>query len=331
MLDINSRDGNKKKFVGSGGLGLITGRLSLEGPIIKDKSSFLIGGRSTYSNWLLKRLKTGEYNQSTASFYDVNAHISHEINEKNSLYVTGYLSQDRFRLFGDTIYAYQNQLASLKWKHTFNAKLYGTFTAAYTSYQYAVASVQVPLNAFDLTFGVRQGSGKAEFSYLLNARHTLDFGVSSIRYHLSPGTFQPRSSESLILPDKLEAEQGQESAIYVEDQFEVNPKLLITAGLRFSMFNYLGPKTVNQYLPDQPIDKLYDAGTQTYGSGKLIKTYGGPEYRVSLRQMLTSDLSLKVSYNTLRQYIHLLSNTMAASPTTVGRASTGRPNMVAAG
>ncbi len=323
VLDISSRDGNKKKFVGTGGIGLITGRLSLEGPIVKDKSSFLIGGRSTYSNWLLKRLDTGEYNKSTASFYDVNAHISHEINEKNSVYMTGYLSKDRFRLFGDTIYAYQNQLASLKWKHTFNAKLYGTFTAAYTNYQYAVASIQVPLNAFDLKFGIRQASGKAEFSYLLNDRHTLDFGVSTIRYHLSPGTFQPRSSESLILPDKLEAEQGQESAVYIEDRFEVNPRLLITAGLRFSVFNYLGPKTVNQYLPGQPIDKLYDTGTQTYTAGKFIKTYGGPEYRVSLRRMLTGDLSLKVSYNTLRQYIHLLSNTMVASPTDIWKLSDG--------
>ncbi len=323
VLDINSRDGNKKKFVGSGGIGLITGRLSLEGPIVKDKSSFLIGGRSTYSNWLLKRLDTGEYNKSTASFYDVNAHISHEVNEKNSVYVTGYLSKDRFRLFGDTIYAYQNQLASLKWKHTFNAKLYGTFTAAYTNYEYAVASIQVPLNAFDLKFGIKQVSGKAEFSYLLNARHTLDFGVSTIRYQVSPGNFQPRSSESLILPDQLEAEQGQESAVYIEDRFEVNPKLLITAGLRFSVFNYLGPKTVNQYLPGQPIDKLYDTGTQTYGAGEFIKTYGGPEYRISLRQMLTGDLSLKASYNTLRQYIHLLSNTMVASPTDIWKLSDG--------
>jgi hypothetical protein len=323
VLDISSRDGNKKKFVGSGGIGLITGRLSLEGPIVKDKSSFLIGGRSTYSNWLLKRLDTGEYNKSTASFYDVNAHISHEVNEKNSVYVTGYLSKDRFRLFGDTIYAYQNQLASLKWKHTFNAKLYGTFTAAYTNYEYAVASIRVPLNAFDLKFGIKQVSGKAEFSYLLNARHTLDFGISTIRYQVSPGNFQPRSSESLILPDKLEAEQGQESAIYLEDRFEVNPRLLITAGLRFSVFNYLGPKTVNQYLPGQPIDKLYDTGTQTYGAGEFIKTYGGPEYRISLRQMLTGDLSLKASYNTLRQYIHLLSNTMVASPTDIWKLSDG--------
>ncbi|MPR34981.1 TonB-dependent receptor [Salmonirosea aquatica] len=323
VLDISSRDGNKKKFVGSGGIGLITGRLSLEGPIVKDKSSFIIGGRSTYSNWLLKRLDTGEYNKSTASFYDVNAHISHEINEKNSVYVTGYLSRDRFRLFGDTIYAYQNQLASLKWKHTFNAKLYGTFTAAYTSYQYAVASIQVPLNAFDLKFGIKQASAKAEFSYLLDARHTLDFGLSTIRYGLSPGTFQPRSSESLILPDKLEAEQGQESAVYIEDRFEVNPRLLITAGLRFSVFNYLGPKTVNQYLPGQPIDKLYEAGTQSYAAGKFIKTYGGPEYRISVRRMLTGDLSLKVSYNTLRQYIHLLSNTMVASPTDIWKLSDG--------
>ncbi len=321
VLDINSRDGNKKKFVGSGGIGLITGRLTLEGPIIKDKSSFLIGGRSTYSNWLLRSLESQTYNKSRASFYDVSAHISHEVNEKNSVYLTGYLSNDSFRLFGDTLYGYQNQFASLKWKHTFNAKLYGSFTASQSTYRYAIASEQVPLNAFDLSFGINQMSGKAEFNYLLNAKHTLDFGVSTIHYKLSPGTFQPRSSESLIIPDALEAEQGQESAIYVEDRFEVSPKLLLTAGLRVSVFNYLGPKTVNQYVPGYPISKLYADGTQTYEAGKFIKTYGGPEYRLSARYLLSGDLAVKASYNTLRQYIHLLSNTMVASPTDIWKLS----------
>ncbi|WP_373515155.1 carboxypeptidase-like regulatory domain-containing protein [Persicitalea sp.] len=321
VLDITSRDGNKKKLVGSGGIGLITGRLTLEGPLVKDKSSFLIGARSTYSDWVLNRLKNDQYNQGKASFYDLNAHFSHEVNEKNTVYATGYMSNDFFRLFGDTTYTYQNKFASIKWKHTFNAKLFGTFTAALTDYRYAVASMRVPLNAFDLDFGIQQTSGKAEFTYLLDNRHTLEFGLSSIRYGLTPGTFQPRSSESLILPEKLEREQGQESAIYLEDNFEVNPKLLVTAGVRFSVFNYLGPKTVNQYLPGQPLDKLYEDGTTTYGSGKFIQTYGGPEFRLSARRLLAGDLSLKVSYNTLRQYIHLLSNTMVASPTDIWKLS----------
>ena len=321
VLDITSRDGNKKKFVGSGGIGLITGRLTLEGPLVKDKSSFLIGARSTYSDWILNRLENEQYSQGKASFYDLNAHLSHEINEKNTVYATGYMSNDAFRLFGDTTYTYQNKFASVKWKHTFNAKLYGTFTAALTDYRYAVASTRVPLNAFDLNFGVQQTSGKADFTYLLNNRHTLEFGLSTIRYNLTPGSFQPRSSESLILPEKLEREQGQESAIYIEDNFEVNPKLLITAGLRFSVFNYLGPKTVNQYLPGQPLNKLYEDGTTSYGKGKFIQTYGGPEIRLSARRLLTGDLSVKVSYNTLRQYIHLLSNTMVAAPTDVWKLS----------
>ncbi len=323
VLDISTRDGNKKKYVASGGIGLITGRLTLEGPIVKDKSSFLIGARSTYSDWLIKRLDNNEFNQGQASFYDLSAHISHEINEKNSVYATGYMSNDRFRLVGDTIYTYQNKLASLKWKHTFNARLYGTFVASYTDYRYAVASQQVALNAFDLKFGIQQANAKADFSYLLTDRHTLEFGVNTIRYKLSPGTFQPRGSESLILPDKLEDEQGQESAIYLEDRFEVSPKLLITAGIRFSVFNYLGPKTVNTYTPGFPPDKLYATGTETFDSGKIIKTYGGPEYRLSGRYLLSSDLALKVSYNTLRQYIHLLSNTMVPAPTDVWKLSDG--------
>jgi len=321
VLDINSRDGNKKKFVGSGGIGLITGRLTLEGPIIKDKSSFLIGGRSTYSNWLLKRLENASFNQSTASFYDVNAHISHEVNEKNSVYLTGYVSNDRFRLLGDTLYGYKNQFVSLKWKHTFNAKLYGTFVAAQSTYQYAIASERVPLNSFDLNFGINQSSVKAEFNYLLNDKHSLDFGASTIRYKLSPGSFQPRSTESLIVPETLEPEQALESAIYLEDRFEVNRKLLLTAGLRFSFFNYLGPKTVNTYVPGFPIERIYTLGTESYGAGEPIKNYGGPEYRLSARYMISGDLSVKASYNTLRQYIHLLSNTMVASPTDIWKLS----------
>ncbi|MCF2445605.1 TonB-dependent receptor [Dyadobacter sp. CY345] len=321
VLDINSRDGNKKKFVASGGIGLVTGRLTVEGPIIKDKTSFIIGGRSTYSSWLLGRLDDAKYNNSSASFYDVNANISHEINEKNSIYLTGYMSKDRFKLFGDTTYSYQNQLASIKWKHTFNTKLYGEFTASHSKYNYQMESQGLPLNAFDLKFDINQSQFKADFNYVLHPKHTLDFGVSSIYYKLHPGLFSPKGGESLVIQEELQQEQALESAIYLEDKFEVNPRLSITAGLRYSFYQYLGPRTVNKYVPGFPIDKIYEDGTQEYAAGKKIKGYGGPEYRLSLRYTIYDNLALKVSYNTLRQYIHLLTNTMTVSPTDIWKLS----------
>ncbi|WP_026631281.1 TonB-dependent receptor [Dyadobacter alkalitolerans] len=321
VLDISSRDGNKKKFVASGGIGLVTGRLTLEGPLVKDKTSFLLGGRSTYSSWLIKRLDNENYNKSSASFYDVNLHISHEINEKNSLFLTGYISDDRFRLYGDTLYSYQNQLGSLKWKHTFNDRLYSVFTAAHTKYQYAMGAAGLPLNSFDLKFDINQSNFKADLSYVLHPKHTLDFGLSTIYYKLHPGSFQPKGPESLIVPDELEPEQGTESAIYIEDKFEVNPRLSITAGIRYSFYQYLGPRSVNTYVPGLPIEYIYQNGVKEYGAGKKIKSYGGPEYRASVRYSVFDNLSLKVSYNTLRQYIHLLTNTMTVSPTDIWKLS----------
>jgi hypothetical protein len=321
VLDINSRDGNKKKFVASGGIGLVTGRLTFEGPIIKDKTSFLLGGRSTYSNWVIKALDNENYNKSSASFYDINLHVSHEINEKNSLFLTGYTSSDRFRLYGDTLYSYQNQLGSLKWKHTFNSRLYGVLTASHSKYQYAMGAAGLPLNSFDLKFDINQSNFKADLSYQLDPRHTLEFGGSTIYYKLHPGSFQPKGPESLIVPDMLEAEQATESALYLEDKFEVNSRLSISAGIRYSFFQYLGPKSINTYVAGLPIEYIYQEGVQEYKAGKKIKSYGGPEYRASVRYSVVDNLSLKLSYNTLRQYIHLLTNTMTVSPTDIWKLS----------
>ncbi len=321
VLEITSRDGNKKKFVGSGGIGLLTGRFSIEGPIIKEKSSFILGGRSTYSNWVLKKLKNPSFSQSRASFYDLNLHVNHEINEKNSISLTGYFSKDQFRFFGDTTYSYQNQLASLKWKHTFNAKLYGVFATTYSRYQYDIESARVPTNAFNLKFDISQSTAKADFTYFLHRQHTLDFGVNGVYYKLYPGTLQPSHPESLLIPDIMESEQAVESAVYIEDRFDVNPRLSLTAGIRFSMFNYLGPKTVYSYTAGLPLEKIYTEGSTTYQSGENIKTYQGPEYRLSARYLLNPTTSIKLSYNTTRQYIHLLTNTMVMSPTDIWKLS----------
>jgi hypothetical protein len=322
VLDVNGRDGNMKKIAGTAGLGLITSRINVEGPLVRDKSSFILGGRTTYSNWLMNLLPDdASYKGSKVSFYDVNLMLTNKINDKNDLYFTGYLSSDASNLNTDTLFGYQNQNFSLKWKHTVNDKLVGILTTGIDKYTYNNHSQNEGVNSYELDFGIQQLNGKIDFSYFLNSRHTIDFGLSTIRYRIDPGNFKPKGSESLVLPALLEPEQAQESALYVGNRLDISPALSVDLGLRYSMFNYLGPKTVNQYAANVPRDPVNLTGTINYSNGDLIKTYHGPEARLSARYALTEDFSVKTGYNTLRQYIHMLSSTTAIAPTDIWKLS----------
>ncbi len=320
VLDIVSREGNKKQISGTAGVGLLTSRLTLEGPLIKDKSSFIVGGRSTYANWLLKRLPQ-EYRNSKASFYDANLLISHNINPKNDLYLTGYISSDFFNLNSDTTYGYGNKNISLKWKHVFSNKMYSLLTVGQDHYDYKIYSEKNPVNAYTMRFNIRQSNLKLHFNYFLNSKHTLDFGLASTYYQLKPGAFTPRGEESLVVSDILRNEQALESAVYLTEKFNITPELSLQAGIRYSLYNFMGPNEVYRYTPGAPriTDNITD--TSKFASGKFIHNYHGPEYRLSLRYALTPDLSVKAGYNSLRQYIHMLSNTTAIAPTDVWKLS----------
>ncbi|WP_181308104.1 TonB-dependent receptor [Rufibacter sp. XAAS-G3-1] len=315
VLEVITRDGNKKKFGASGGIGLLTSRLTLEGPIIKDKTSFIIAGRSTYSDWLLKKLPKESFSKSSASFYDLNAQVNHEINSENTLYFSGYLSKDKFQLGSDSLYNFTNHNASVKWKHIFHNKLYSVLTGAYSHYGYGVNSEKNPVNAANLTFDMKQANLQADFNYFLNSKHTLDFGASSILYNISPGSLTPVGGESLVMPDILQREKALESALYVSDQFDISPRLSVYVGLRYSIFNALGPREVYTYAPNVPKTESTILDTVSYGGGKALATYQGPEYRFSARFGLTDHSSVKMSFNRMRQYIHMLSNTASMSPT----------------
>jgi hypothetical protein len=312
VMDVTSHEGNKKKFTGAGGVGPITGRLTLEGPIIKDKTSFLIGGRSTYSNWLLKKIPSDALKNSEAAFYDVNASISHEINDKNSLYITGYSSRDRFKLNSDTSYQYRNKSATIEWKHTFGNKLYGVFTGAYSGYDYKVSSNKNEFSPYKLIYSISQTNIKADFSYFPIPKHSITYGLSSILYGLEPG--QENAT-------KLAKEQGLESALYLGDTYDISPKLSVYAGLRYSIYKCLGPGQISTYAPGLPKDQDNIIGTKSYKSGQTVQTYHGPEYRLSVKYLVTESSSLKFSYNRTRQYIQMLSNTTAISPTDVWKLS----------
>jgi hypothetical protein len=261
------------------------------------------------------------YKGSKVSFYDLNLMLSDKINEKNDLYFTGYMSSDESNLNTDTLYGYKNQNLSLKWKHTFNDKLVSTFTTGLDRYSYNNHSSKASTASYNLDFGIQQLNFKTDFNYFINSRHTLDFGLSTIRYRIDPGKYTPHGSESLVLPDILEREQAQESALYIGNRYDISPAFSVDFGLRYSMYNYIGPKKINEYLSGVPRDPANLTGSVNYKKGDIINTYHGPEARLSARYAVTEDFSVKAGYNTLRQYIHMLSSTTAISPTDIWKLS----------
>jgi CarboxypepD_reg-like domain/TonB-dependent Receptor Plug Domain len=320
VLDITSREGNKKNITGSAGIGPVTSRFHLEGPIVKDKTSFIIGGRATYADWLLNLLPH-EFKNSRAAFQDINMGISHRIDSSNNLYFNGYYSNDRFSLASDTLYSYSNRNINVKWKHNFTNKFNAIFMAGYDQYKYNVNSAKNKVNAFKLGFDINQLDFKSAFDYYLNAKHSFDFGISTIRYKLDPGFFNPLDKQSAVLPDKVETEQALESGIYFTHRYNPTSQLSFSTGLRYSIYNYLGPKQVSMYAPGAPITSSNVVEVKNYSKGKFIKTYQGPEIRFSVRYAFSSTFSIKTGYNSLRQYIHLLSNTTIIAPTDIWKLS----------
>jgi hypothetical protein len=316
VLDVNMREGNKEKITGSLGIGFITSRLNVEGPIIKDKTSFLFGARTTYSNWILNILPSNSnLNDSRASFSDLNLNIHHKFNKKSSLSLTGYYSNDLSNLNTDTLFGYRNSNFSLKWKQLYNHKLTGTFLLASDGYQQTNKSDVTPSLAYNFLFEINQKKVKQEFNYNLNPKLSFDFGIDALYYQLNPGAFTPIGSESSVRTIILEKEQALESAAFLGTKIDLASFFSVDLGVRFSRFNFLGPRNVNNY-PNNQSPRSDNLVSSTFASkGDNIKTYQGPEYRLATRFKITPDFSLKASYNTTRQYIHLISNSTAIAPT----------------
>jgi hypothetical protein len=317
VFDVSAKQGNRKKYVLSGGISPITGKLTIEGPIIKNKASFLIGGRSTYSDWILKRLNKPELRNSNANFYDVSGKFSYDINEKNSLNIMGYRSEDYFKLNSDSTYRYENRCASLLYKRNFTKKFYGTLSALYSNYQYNISSEKVPSISFNLKYNIEYKSLKTEFFYFPNSKHTLNFGSELIKYDMIPGDFTPLLKESVISEIKLPREQGIESGLFINDEATVNDRLSVSAGLRYSMFFVLGPDMVYEYRTDAPRSVESRIDSTVYSAKDIIETYGGPEFRFSARLKTGLNNSVKISYNRIYQFLHMLTNSTSISPTDI--------------
>ena len=315
VLDIKSKDGNRKKFQGAASIGLLTSRLTFEGPLFKGRGSYIVGGRTTYSNWLLGMIpeKSG-YSNGSAGFYDLNGSVNYRIDDNNSVYLTGYYSRDRFNFTNRDEYEYQNANFSAKWRHIFNPRFTGTYVAGYDHYSYSNRDTSDIFNAYSLDFAINQMFGKADFSYYLNNRHTLNVGINTMLYRLNPGNYLPAHQVSFVKKENIPLEKSLETAVYVSDQWEITPEWMVNAGIRYSLFNELGPRVYNVYRSDYLPSVATVLRTDSAGNG-ILKTYHGPEFRFSFRYIIDDNTSLKGGINSMRQYIHKISNTTVMSPT----------------
>lgn len=315
VFDITSKNGNPTKFSGEGGIGPVTSNLAIGTPIIKDKSSILVGARATYSGWILKSLKEESLKNSEASFYDAIVKYNHDFNPNNSIEATAYYSRDAFSITSDSLYKYSNRLFSLKWDHKFNEKNKGALILTNSEYKFNIDYETQNLNSFDFGYRINETQVLLKMNYLFSEKHKFSYGIASKLYGINPGNFDPKNSESLLTPINIEKERGLESAVYIADSFKVNDKLLIDIGLRYSSYAFLGKSTQRIYQSNLPLNDATVVEIKTYNNNEVIKTYGGLEPRIAARYFLTDNFSVKASYDKANQYIHLLSSNTTQSPT----------------
>jgi len=317
VLHIIPKDGNKKVLSGSGGISPVTSNLMIEGPIIKDKTSFLLAGRSTYSNWLLKLMDETSLKNSKISFYDGNLRLVHEINEKNNIEFSSYISHDDFKFNNDTLYSYDNSLMSLKWRHIFNNKLIAVFSANRSKYNYNISSLNDIYNSFELLHDINYSEFNSLLTWYPSYRHQVDMGLDMAIYGIRPGLLQAVGDSSVVKQTIVEKQQAFLPALFFSDRIKITDRLTVDAGLRLSSFFAYGPSTVFAYHPDFSRSESTITDTTNYKGGEIIKKYLNPEFRLSANYLIGASSSVKLNYSSTTQYIHQLSNTATVSPTDI--------------
>ncbi|HET8735082.1 MAG TPA: TonB-dependent receptor [Pricia sp.] len=314
VFDITTKDANVNTFEGEASIGPVTGNLALEIPVIKGKSALVLGGRGTYSDWILQSLDEESLKNSKASFYDVMAKYNHKINAKNEVKLNGYYSKDQFSITSDSLYGYSNQVFSAVWNHEINPKNTGSLIVTHSGYDFEIGYDGPTTTDFDFGFGIDETGLQLKMKYLHGDTHKFTYGLSSKLYSVRPGSIAPEGAESNIIPLDIATERGLESGLFISDNFKVSDRLLLNIGVRYSMFQALGEASPKVYEQGVPKSEETVVDTLNFGSGETVKSYGGLEPRVSARYFITPDFSVKAGYNRIYQYIHTLSNNTTASP-----------------
>ncbi len=314
VLDITSREGNRKEFNGNAGISPITTHLMIEGPLKKDTCTFILTGRTTYSDWVFKLIDNASLKKSSASFYDLNGRITYDFNKNNRIDFSSYMSHDAFRFNSDTLYSYDNNIQALRWRHFFNSRLFSVISLNNSNYNYEISGKSVATEAFVLAHKINSTGFKADFNWY-QGRNEINYGIDLTHYLVLPGSYVPSGDSSLVVSKVLERERALETGIYIDDKFVLTEFISINAGIRISSFHAIGPKTYSVYDPAWSKSGSSVTDTIQFNRNKIYKNYAGPEFRISLNFRTSSKSSFKINYNRTRQYLHLLSNTTSISPT----------------
>lgn len=318
VLDIYQKDGSSKGFHVNGGIGLISSRILAEGPLVKDRGSFLIGGRSSYAHLFLKLSKDQKDN--AAYFYDLNTKLSYKLNENNNLYLSGYFGRDVFSLNKSFTNTYGNSTLNLRWNHLFSDKLFSNLSLIYSDYYYGL---DLDFVGFKWDSGIKNYNIKYDFKSYISDKFKLNYGVNGIYYNFNPGTIKPSDENSGINFGQLDKKYAFEPAVYINADQEISNKISISYGLRFSLFYRLGQSTMNIYEDNNPVtfnsdlqiyEKATPIGTKFYAKNKVIENFNNLEPRFSFAYQLNDNQSVKASYNRMVQYLQLISNTSSPTP-----------------
>ncbi|MBC6489525.1 TonB-dependent receptor domain-containing protein [Flavihumibacter stibioxidans] len=325
VLDIAMKDGNMKKTVVEGGIGLIASRLSIEGPIKKDKASFMVSARRTYVDALTKPFikKSSSFYGSGYYFYDLNTKVNYKFSDRDRLYLSGYFGRDVFdfnnnqRSFSANI-PWGNATATLRWNHLFHKKLFSNTTLVFNNYNFAFNATQNNLT-FNVRSGIRDLTAKFDMDYYPSPQHKLKWGAHYTHHVFKPNLVSGRSDSVDFIPNNAQRKYAREAAIYLQDDWELSDKLQVSAGVRFSNFTQVGDYIA--YERDQNGNKT---DSTLFGKGDRVKNHGGLEPRLTARYSINDATSVKASVSRNYQYIHLVSNAGSTLPTDLWVPSTFR-------
>lgn len=318
VLDIYQKDGSSKGFHANGGIGLISSRLLLEGPIVKDKGSFLIGGRSSYAHLFLKLSEDQKDN--AAYFYDLNTKLSYKINPNNNIFLSGYFGRDVFSLANSFTNIYGNSTLNLRWNHLFSDKLFSNLSLIYSDYYYGL---DLDFVGFKWDSGIKNYNIKYDLKNYISDKFKLNYGINAIYYDFNPGIIRPSDPNSGINFAQLDKKYAFEPAAYLDAEQEISDKIAISYGLRYSLFYRLGNSKINIYENNNPVlfnsemqiyEKATPIGVQNYRKNETITNFGNLEPRFSLAYQVNDSQSIKTSYNRMVQYLQLVSNTASPTP-----------------
>ncbi len=316
VLDIFQKEGNSKDLKVSGGIGAVASRLLVEGPIDVNRTAFLVGGRASYAHLFLPLFDINN----KAYFYDLNTKINHRINERNSIFLSGYFGRDLFSINDSFVNVYGNAVGNFRWNHLFSDKLFSNLSLIYSDYFYGL---ELDFVGFEWDSGIQNFNLKYDLKHYLTDKITLDYGLNNIYYVFNPGKIVPNREDSGIVEDQLTKKYANETALYVSAEHTISEQLSLNYGLRVSHFNRLGQDELLVYENDNPV--IFDPSLSVYreavpidtinpGRGGSLERFTNFEPRISLAYNFQGKSSIKASYTRLAQYLHLLSNTNSPTP-----------------